>query len=137
MSSISYLPIGIVESSFREPRRPEEMRAVPSRLVLATRFAAEMAALEVGQHLWVVYHLHLIEPISDHHPVNLFTKRIANRPNPIGFTLVRIVAVEGTTLTVVGLDAVDGTPILDLKPYQRIWDEPPVHRPSARRLNAP
>jgi tRNA (Thr-GGU) A37 N-methylase len=136
MFPITYQPIGTVESPFREPRRPEEMRGIPTRLVLAPRFANEVETLEVGQHIWVVYHLHLVEPVADRLPVELFTKRITERPNPIGITLVRIIAVEGAILIVIGLDAVDGTPILDLKPYQPVWDEPPVHpteREAAKR----
>ena len=62
----------------------------------------------------------------------LFTRRIANRPNSIGVTLTRIVALQGSTITVVGLDAINGSPILDIKSYQPIWDEPPVE-PSARK----
>ena len=56
----------------------------------------------------------------------LFTKRTANRPNPIGVTLTRVVAWQDATITVVGLDAMDGTPILDIKPYKPIFDAPPV-----------
>lgn len=135
-SPIVYRPIGAVESPFQEPLRPEQMRGVPARLVLAPRLAPAASALEVGQHLWVVYHLHQVEPRSGQPPADLFSRRIAARPNPIGVTLVRVLAVEGATVTVIGLDAVDGTPILDLKPYQPVWDKPPVHpaeREAARR----
>ena len=127
MDSITYTPIGLVDSLIREPLRPEEMRVVPARLVLEPRFARAVAALETGQHLWVIYHLHRVEPAGAMAPADLFTRRIAARPNPVGVTLVRVVAVEGTAVTVVGLDAVDGTPILDLKLYKAIWDEPAVH----------
>jgi tRNA (Thr-GGU) A37 N-methylase len=132
MVPITYHPIGSVASPLRAPLRPEEMRGVPARLMLEPRFAAAAAALEVGQHLWVIYDLHQVEPPSGPPPADLFTRRIAARPTPIGVTLVRVVTVEGTAVTVVGLDAVDGTPILDLKPYQPVWDEPPVH-PAERR----
>jgi tRNA (Thr-GGU) A37 N-methylase len=127
MLPITYQPIGTVASLFRAPLRPEEMRGVQARLVLEPQFAPAAAALEVGQHLWVIYHLHQVEPISGPPPADLFTRRIAARSNPIGVTLVRVIAVEGSTVTVVGLDAVDGTPILDIKPYKPVWDEPPVH----------
>lgn len=103
------------------------MRGVPAHLVLEPRFATATAALKVGEHLWVVYHLHRVEPVLDQPLSDLFTRRIAIRPNPIGITLVRVLAVQGTAITVIGLDAVDGTPLLDLKPYQPVWDEPPVH----------
>ena len=126
MDNVTYRPIGTVESPLRELLRPEEMRGAPARLVLAPHFAQAASALEVGQHLWVIYHLHRAQPQHNQWLAGLFTRRIAARPNPIGVTLVRVIAVAGAVITVSGLDAVDGTPILDLKPSQPIWDEPPV-----------
>lgn len=127
MTAVAYHPIGIVECPIAEPLRPEVIRAVESRLVLEPRFAPAIAALEVGQHLLVVYHLHHAEAWQDQHMEELFTRRIAGRPNPIGVTLTRIVALSGATITVVGLDAINGSPILDIKPYKPIFDVPPVH----------
>jgi tRNA (adenine37-N6)-methyltransferase len=134
MLPIQYRPIGVVESPIRALLRPEEMRSAPARLVLEPRFTPAAAELEAGQHLWVTYHLHRIAPVPGKPPEDLFTRRIPVRPNPIGITLVRVVSVEGATITVVGLDAVDGTPILDLKPYQPVWDEPPV-QPQERQID--
>jgi len=127
VSAITYDAIGIVQCPVAEPLRPEVMRAVESRLVLQPRFAPAVAALEVGQRLLVVYHLHRTEEWQNHHMSELFTRRIACRPNPIGVTLVRVVALEDLTITVVGLDAINGSPILDIKPYKPIYDAPPVH----------
>ena len=112
MDCITYTPIGIVGSPVLEPLRPEEIRGAVARLALEPRFAEAASALEVGQHLWVIYHLHRVEPAGAIAPADLFTRRIAARPNPVGVTLVRVVAVQGAAITVVGLDAVDGTPIL-------------------------
>ncbi len=129
MSSIYYHPIGYVHSPITAPLRPEEMRGVECRLVLEPRFAPAVAALEIGQHLIVVYHLHRVVGNADAsvpYSSELFTKRTANRPNPIGVTLTRVVAWADATITVVGLDAIDGTPILDIKPYKPIFDAPPV-----------
>ena len=114
---VLYCPIGTVTCPAEELLRPEVIRAMESRLVLEPRFAAAVAALEVGQHLIVVYHLHRAEAWEDHHMPELFTRRIASRPNPIGVTLTRVVALSGSTITVIGLDAIDGSPILDIKPY--------------------
>ena len=127
MSAITYHPIGIVECPIAEPLRPEVIRAVESRLVLEPRFAPAVAALEVGQHLLVVYHLHRTEPWQHRHIAELFTRRIACRPNSIGVTLSRIVALASSTITVVGLDAINGSPVLDIKPYKPIYDVPPAH----------
>jgi tRNA (Thr-GGU) A37 N-methylase len=132
VSVIVYHPIGIVECPITEPLRPEVIRAVESRLVLEPRFAPAVAALGVGQHLLVVYHLHRVEEWQGHHMDELFTRRIAPRPNPIGVTLTRVVALSGSIITVVGLDAINSSPILDIKPYKPVFDAPPVH-PSERK----
>jgi len=126
MLAIAYNPIGIVESPIIEPLRPEVIRAVKSRLALHPCFAQAVAGLEVGQHLLVIYHIHHVRPWQDDLMPELFTRRIAGRPNPIGVTLTRIVALNDSTITVVGLDAINGSPILDIKPYQPIFDAPPV-----------
>ena len=132
MSGIVYHPIGIVECPVSEPCRPEVIRALESRLVLEPRFAPAVAALEVGHHLLVIYHLHRAQTWQDQCMEQLFTRRIASpRPNPIGVTLTRIVAISGSTIVTVGLDAIDGSPVLDIKPYKPIFDAPPVH-PSER-----
>ena len=121
-----YRPIGAVASPITEPLRPERMRGVEARLVLEPRFAAAAAALAAGQLLWVVYHLQRAPAWHDEHLPELFTRRTASRPNPIGVTLVEVVAVEDSTITVTGMDAVDGSPVLDVKPYKPVYDQPPV-----------
>ena len=127
MSPIVYSPLGIVESPIAEPLRPEMIRAVEARLVLEPRFVPAVATLELGQHLLVVYHLHRSEAWHASLMPVWLTRRIACRPNPIGVTLTRIVALQDATITVIGLDAINGSPILDIKPYKPIFDAPPVH----------
>ena len=125
--TIIYHPIGVVKCPIADPLRPEIIRAEVSLLVLEARFVPAVDALQVGQHVWVVYHLHRVEGWRDAHLPDLFTRRTARRPNPIGITLTRIVAPDGATITVAGLDAIDGSPILDIKPYKPVFDAPPVH----------
>ena len=60
----------------------------------------------------------------DTQPRGLFATRAPRRPNPIGLSVVRLLAVEGTTLHVEGIDVLDGTPLLDLKPYVPHFDQP-------------
>jgi tRNA (adenine37-N6)-methyltransferase len=121
-----YHPIGVVERSSQAPMRPEWMRAQTSRLVLEPHFAAAVEALEIGQHLLVLYHLYQADPWQAEYMPELFIRRIASRPNPIGVTLTRVVGRQAATIDVVGLDAINGSPILDIKPYLPIWDAPPV-----------
>ncbi len=124
---ITYHPIGIVKNSIVEPLRPEMVRAIESRLVLESHFAPSVPALEAEQYPWVIYHLHHVEGWDNRLIPELFTRRIACRPNPIGVTLTQVVSLSGSTIIVVGLDAINGSPILDIKPYKPIFDNPPVH----------
>ncbi len=107
---------------------------VESRIEMQPRFAAGLEGLEQFSHVIVVFYMHL-EP--DREPATLrrrprgradmpllgvFAQRARMRPNPIGVTTVQIVRVEPAALVVLGLDAVDGTPVLDLKPYAPVFD---------------
>ena len=58
----------------------------------------------------------------------VFATRAPNRPNPIGFSIVRLVKVEGRTLSIEGVDIIDGTPLLDIKPYVPEFDGPKAER---------
>ena len=81
---LNYTSIGTVRSTISEPLRPEDIRGIAAQLVLEPEFAPAVAALEIGQHLIVVYHLHRVSKWDDRHMTELFTRRIASRPNPIG-----------------------------------------------------
>lgn len=101
-----------------------------ARIELDARFGEDaLAGLEEFSHLIVVYHFHLADPAkietAARHPrgnpswpkVGIFAQRGKNRPNRIGVSSCEILGVEGRSVLVQGLDAIDGTPVLDLKPY--------------------
>ncbi len=93
--------------------------------------ASALRGLEAFSHLEVIYHLDRIAPEAVHrgsrHPrndprwpeVGIFAQRAAARPNRVAVTRCRLLGISGLRLRVVGLDAVDGTPVLDIKPYMR------------------
>lgn len=94
------------------------------------RFSPEaLAGLDLFSHLVVVYYFHKVAPdtieMSARHPrenpawpkVGIFAQRGKNRPNLIGVSTCRILGVDGLKIKVQGLDAIDGTPVLDLKPH--------------------
>ena len=96
----------------------------------STRFdASALAGLDDFSHEEVVYQFHLVDEAAvvlgarrprgrtDWPLVGIFAQRGRVRPNRLGVSVCRVVAVAGTTVTVRGLDAIDGTPVLDLKPY--------------------
>jgi tRNA-Thr(GGU) m(6)t(6)A37 methyltransferase TsaA len=109
------------------------MRRHTARLILRPDLVEGLDGLAVGDPIVVLFHFHRAEgyllrchPRGDvSRPVRgVFALRSQHRPNPIGATLARIVSIEGNVLQVVGLDALDGTPLLDIKPYVPSFDEP-------------
>ena len=123
-------PVGVVRSDRSEPI-DDDWDAVPCRIVLdATRFGTDaVAGLDAFSHLEVVYLFHLVDPervhVGSRRPrgredwpeVGIFAQRGKDRPNRIGVTVCSLVRVEGIDLVVSGLDAIDGTPVLDVKPW--------------------
>jgi tRNA-Thr(GGU) m(6)t(6)A37 methyltransferase TsaA len=122
---ITFQPIGYVENDFDEPAVSEQIQAAESRIVLDPALVEGLQGLEVSQSLMVIFYFHRSEgyalrqhPRGDEsRPVQgVFALRSPWRPNPIGVTVVDLQAMEGNILRVRGLDAINGTPILDLKP---------------------
>ena len=123
--AITFTAIGHVENQFDEPVSSEEIRAVESRIVLDPDLVAGMQGLEAGQQLMVVFHFHRTEGFNLlQHPRGdrsrprrgVFALCSPRRPNPIGVTVVDLLEIYGNILRVRGLDAINGTPVLDLKP---------------------
>jgi len=122
---VTFQPIGYVENDFDEPAAPDQIRAAVSRIVLDPALVEGLQGLEAGQPIMVVFHFHRSQgyalrqhPRGDESrpPRGVFALRSPRRPNPIGVTVVDLLAVEGNVLRVRGLDAINGTPVLDLKP---------------------
>jgi tRNA-Thr(GGU) m(6)t(6)A37 methyltransferase TsaA len=123
--SLPFQAIGHVENDFDEPMAPEKLRAAESRIVLAPALTEGLTGLEAGQQVMVVFHFHRSEGYDLlQHPRGdksrpqrgVFALRSPHRLNPIGVTVVDLLAIEGNVLRVRGLDAINGTPVLDLKP---------------------
>ncbi len=105
-----------------------------SEVHLNEEYAAGLRGLEEFSHAVVVVYLHRAEFDPEAHLrrrpqgrddmpcVGIFAQRARHRPNPIGITAVEIVGVERNVLTVRGLDAIDGTPVLDVRPYFPAYD---------------
>jgi tRNA-Thr(GGU) m(6)t(6)A37 methyltransferase TsaA len=123
--SIRYAPIGRVENKFDRGASGDEMRASESRIVLKQELAGGLEGITPGQQLLIVFHFDrsmdydlLQHPRGDRsRPTRgVFALRSPRRPNPIGITQVEVLEVEGNVLRVHGLDAYNGTPVLDIKP---------------------
>jgi tRNA-Thr(GGU) m(6)t(6)A37 methyltransferase TsaA len=123
--NFQFRAIGYVENEYREPTEPDTLRASRSRIVLVPDLMEGLTGLVPGMTLLVVFVFHRAEgydllqhPRGDRSRPKrgVFALRSPNRPNPIGVTEVELLTIEGNILTVRGLDAIHGTPMLDLKP---------------------
>lgn len=132
--AITCQPIGHVENEWKESAPPEEIRSTDSRLVIYPEYAEGLEGLETDQHLTVVFHFHRAQGYSlRQHPRGdesrplrgVFSLCTPLRPNHLGVSFPRLLRREGNVLHVVGLDALDGSPVLDLKPFVAPGDERP------------
>lgn len=129
-------PIGVVVSSLKtraEAPKQGPPAALEAVIELEPGLVEGLTGLEPGRWLWVIYRFHRIEghrllvhPRGDpDRPLTgVFNTRAPVRPCPLGLTLVRLTAREGGRLFVRGLEAVDGSPVLDIKPYSPEVDSP-------------
>ena len=125
---IKIRPVGTVENGITQNHRFDADDTV-SKIILTPRYARALDGIESFSHIVVLFWLHEIKikgrAILKVHPrkdpliplTGVFATRSPVRPNPIGITAVRLIKKEGNILTVKGLDAIDGTPVLDIKPY--------------------
>jgi tRNA (adenine37-N6)-methyltransferase len=128
--SFSVKPIGVVHSPRREPIDDDWDAIVATVALDPGQFTAEsLRGLDQFSHVEVVYLFHKVDPDSfetrarrprgnpDWPEVGIFAQRAKRRPNRIGVGCCELLAVDGLELTVRGLDAIDGSPVIDLKPY--------------------
>ena len=131
--SIEMVPIGFVSSPVTE-RTDTGWGKGTSRVVLKPEYAGALLGLEGFSHAIIVTYLHQAHFDPSKHlrrrpqgrddmpEVGILSQRAKNRPNPIGVTAVPIIGVAKDHIEVRGLDAIDGTPVLDIKPYYPCYD---------------
>jgi tRNA-Thr(GGU) m(6)t(6)A37 methyltransferase TsaA len=130
LTSISMTPIGVVRSTRKELADDNWLREQTSIELDASQFTADaLAGLSDFSHVEIVFYMNQADPAMTERAarrprdnsawpsVGIFAQRGKDRPNHIGVTVCRIKEVSGTSLIVEGLDAVDGTPVLDIKPW--------------------
>ncbi len=125
---ITYTSIGVVHSEHVSPEetpiQPLYAKECVGRVELFAEYSEGLKDLDGFSHIILVYHMHraknaqlTVRPFIEDTPKGLFATRHPLRPNPIGLSTVRLLKIEKTTLFVQGLDILDGTPVLDIKPY--------------------
>ena len=128
MDKVRYKPIGIIHSPFKEPQgtpiQAAAARDIEGTVEVFPEYAAGLQDIEEFSHIILIYHFHLskryslrVKPYLDDQLHGVFATRAPARPNPIGLSVVRLIGVEGAKLHIRDVDIIDGTPLLDIKPY--------------------
>ena len=128
MSEVVLRPIGVVRTPFLEtsaiPKGPGAEHDAEGTIELRPEYEEGLQDVEGFSHLYVLWLFHrsegfslLATPPTDERPHGVFATRSPRRPNPIALTVVELLGREGRRLRVRGVDMLDGTPVLDLKPY--------------------
>ena len=134
---MQFHPIGVIHSPYIDsgPRQSNPDAEGDFHIIIDREYEQGLFHLEKYGHIYVIYWLHRVSKplkwiITPHHddanPVGLFASRTPLRPNPIGLALVRLHSIEGNILHISGIDALDGTPVLDIKPYHPGLDSLPL-----------
>ena len=153
MKEITLRPIGVIRSPHQQPTGTPIQSAyaegIQGEVILDEPYVAALADLERVERIWLLYFFDRarawrprVVPFLDDQERGLFSTRAPARPNPIGLSVVRLMSVSGNTLKVNGIDVLDGTPLLDIKPYVPAFDAHPDSRagwldsslPSGREL---
>jgi tRNA (adenine37-N6)-methyltransferase len=132
-NSILYHSIGVIHSPFKEsigtPIQPVASPNSKATVEVFDEYAEGLADIEGFSHLILIFHMHLVNqpklkviPFLDSAEHGVFATRSPVRPNPIGFSVVQLEKVDGNILHITEVDIIDGTPLLDIKPFVPAFD---------------
>nr|WP_320132137.1 tRNA (N6-threonylcarbamoyladenosine(37)-N6)-methyltransferase TrmO [uncultured Holophaga sp.] len=135
LEALTLHPIGTVRSPHVDPDatpiQPRFAQGCPGTLELLPHLEDGLKDIEGFSHLILIYHLHrategalIVEPFMDPTPRGIFATRFPTRPNPIGLSVVRLAGRRGNLLDILDVDLLDGTPVLDIKPFYPRFDVP-------------
>jgi tRNA-Thr(GGU) m(6)t(6)A37 methyltransferase TsaA len=136
---IVFHSIGVIHSPFQDPAdmpiQPSAAEGVEGTVVLDPMLQEGLKDLEGFSHIILLYHFHqaaepdlLVKPFLDQKKRGVFATRAPRRPNGIGLSVVRLLEIQNNKLHITNLDILDGTPLLDIKPYVPYFDKPKVER---------
>lgn len=139
MNDIHYKPIGTIHSPFHNvegmPLQPSGAAGVPGTVELFPGYTDGLKDVEGFSHVILLYHFHLskdyslqVKPFLDDKLHGVFSTRAPKRPNSIGLSVVRLVRVESNIVYIQDVDIIDGSPLLDIKPYVPEFDIRKVER---------
>ncbi|PXF50646.1 MAG: tRNA (N6-threonylcarbamoyladenosine(37)-N6)-methyltransferase TrmO [Candidatus Methanophagaceae archaeon] len=136
MDKVVYRPIGIIHTGFRDkveaPIQGVFARAAKGVVEVFPEYADGLKDIEGFSHIILIYHFHLADgyslvsmPFLEEEQHGIFAIRHFKRPNPIGLSIVRLESVRGNKLEISEVDIIDGTPLLDIKPFVPQFDNRP------------
>ncbi len=131
--NISFSPIGVIRSEHvsaqQTPIQPTYAKGCKGRVEIFQAFAEGLRDLDGFSHIYLIYQFHqaepaklIVKPFLQDVERGVFSTRSPFRPNAIGLSVVELVRCEGNVLHLDGVDILDGTPLLDIKPYSRKFD---------------
>ncbi len=134
METIAFKIIGTIHSPFKDlkgmPIQPIGAKGIQGDIQLKEEYKKGLKDLEGFSHIILIYHLHLckghsleVKPFLDTKKHGIFATRAPKRPNPIGMSVVALDKIEDANLFISNVDIVDGTPLLDIKPYIPHFDK--------------
>jgi tRNA-Thr(GGU) m(6)t(6)A37 methyltransferase TsaA len=132
-TAITYRPIGVIRSEHvaaqETPIQPAYAKGCKGRAEVFPEFASGLRDLEGFSHVYLIYHFHkagpaklMVKPFLQDIERGVFATRAPCRPNAVGLSIVELVRREGNVLHLDGVDVLDGTPLLDIKPYTAKFD---------------
>ena len=133
MEKITYKPIGIIRSPFKKskgtPVQPTAATEAEGIIEIYPEYSEGLLDLDGFSHIIILFHCHLsnklflkVKPYMDDIPHGVFATRAPSRPNSIGLSIVRLLTIKKNLLHIKEIDIVDGTPLLDIKPYVEQFD---------------
>jgi len=139
MSEVVYRPIGVVHSPFKVPQdvpiQSVAAEGVMGIVEVAREYVDGLRDVDGFSHLILVYHCHLaqdysllVRPFLDERLHGVFSTRAPSRPNPVGVSVVRLTRMEKNILYIQDVDIIDGTPLLDIKPFVPEFDQRKAER---------
>ena len=133
MEIITFKPIGKIYTPFNTPEgmpiQPSGAVGVKGRIEIFPEFTEGLKDLDGFSHIMLIYHLHLsgrykllVKPFMDEMEHGIFATRSPKRPNPIGFSLVKLGYIENNIINIENIDVLNETPLLDIKPFVDDFD---------------
>ena len=130
---ITFLPIGTIHTPHTDlanmPIQPTAAKGIKGWIELNPEYVKGLKDLEGFSHIILLYHFHksqgyklTVKPYLDKTEHGLFATRAPKRPNPIGLSIVKLISIDGNRLEIENIDVLDGTPLLDIKPYVPVFD---------------